>query len=118
MKIVLGSKSPRRKEILSLVCDDFEIRVSDADESYSPDTPLSEVPRILAERKAMAIEMAEDEIIIGSDTVKFDVVPGNEVPQPDMTEYENAELICFLASNEASYISGQNIQIDGCRKKM
>ena len=30
---------------------------------------------------------------------------------------ENANLICFLASEEASYISGQNIQIDGCRKK-
>ena len=30
---------------------------------------------------------------------------------------ENAELICFLASEKASYISGQNIQIDGCRKK-
>ena len=31
---------------------------------------------------------------------------------------ENANLICFLASEEASYIAGQNIQIDGCRKKM
>ena len=30
---------------------------------------------------------------------------------------ENANLICFLASDEASYIAGQNIQIDGCRKK-
>ena len=30
---------------------------------------------------------------------------------------ENANLICFLASEDASYISGQNIQIDGCRKK-
>ena len=30
---------------------------------------------------------------------------------------ENANLICFLASDEASYISAQNIQIDGCRKK-
>lgn len=29
---------------------------------------------------------------------------------------ENAKLICFLASDEASYIMGQNIQIDGCRK--
>ena len=30
---------------------------------------------------------------------------------------ENAELICFLASEEAGYISAQNIQIDGCRRK-
>jgi NAD(P)-dependent dehydrogenase (short-subunit alcohol dehydrogenase family) len=30
---------------------------------------------------------------------------------------ENAELICFLASDEAAYISCQNIQIDGCRRK-
>ena len=34
------------------------------------------------------------------------------------TDRENANLILFLASDEASYISGQNIQIDGCRKKM
>ncbi len=31
---------------------------------------------------------------------------------------ENAELICFLASDAAGYISGQNILIDGCRKKI
>ena len=33
------------------------------------------------------------------------------------TNAENANLICFLASDEASYISAQNIQIDGCRRK-
>ena len=33
------------------------------------------------------------------------------------SDRENANLICFLASDEASYIAGQNIQIDGCRKK-
>lgn len=33
------------------------------------------------------------------------------------SDRENADLVCFLASDKASYISGQNIQIDGCRKK-
>ena len=57
MKIILGSKSPRRREILSMVTNEFEVRVSDCDESYTDDTPLCDVPRILAERKAQAIEM-------------------------------------------------------------
>ena len=34
------------------------------------------------------------------------------------TDRENADLICFLASEGAAYISGQNIQIDGCRKSI
>lgn len=33
------------------------------------------------------------------------------------TNRENAELICFLASEKAGYISGQNVLIDGCRAK-
>ena len=31
---------------------------------------------------------------------------------------ENANLIAFLASDEASYISGTSIRIDGCRKTL
>ena len=69
MKIVLGSKSPRRREILDMVITDFSVRVSDCDESYTDDVELKDVPRILAERKALAIPMEQDELIIGADTV-------------------------------------------------
>ena len=31
---------------------------------------------------------------------------------------EYASVICFLASEEASYVSGQDYLVDGCRKKM
>lgn len=34
------------------------------------------------------------------------------------SDRENAELILFLASDAASYISGENVIIDGCRKKL
>ena len=32
-KIILASASPRRKEILGMVCKDFQVIVSDTDES-------------------------------------------------------------------------------------
>lgn len=69
MKLILGSKSPRRREILSMVTEDFSVRVSNCDESYDEKTPLCQVPQILAERKAEAISIEKDELVIGCDTV-------------------------------------------------
>lgn len=31
---------------------------------------------------------------------------------------ENADLICYLSSDSAAYISGQNVLIDGCRRRL
>ena len=31
---------------------------------------------------------------------------------------EHAQMILFLASDNASYVSGQSFQVDGCRRKM
>lgn len=83
---------------------------------------------VIALTKALAKEVAERGVTVNS------VSPGSVSPsengdvnysEPSQlsfmgrtgTERENAELIAFLASEEAGYISGQNIQIDGCRKK-
>jgi len=83
---------------------------------------------IIAFTKALAKELAVNNILVNA------VSPGSVSPsdnddynyyrESDLsflgrtgTDMENANLIYFLASDEASYISGQNIQIDGCRKK-
>ena len=68
MKIVLASASPRRREILGMVCSELEIRISNASEAYESDTPLDQIPRLLAEKKALAVPIEKGEAIIGCDT--------------------------------------------------
>lgn len=75
MKIILASKSPRRKEILSSLNIPFEIIVSDADENCNISDPARLVC-LLSERKGMAVAnrtdllpQNDDYLIISSDTV-------------------------------------------------
>lgn len=69
MKIVLASKSPRRSEILKNAGIDFTVRVADADETIPDGTKPQDAVVFLAARKAMAVERAEDELVLGADTV-------------------------------------------------
>ena len=52
-----------------MVCREFEIRVSDADETVDRSIPPFDVPRLLALKKADAVSINQGEIIIGCDTV-------------------------------------------------
>ena len=77
MKIILASKSPRRKEILSSLGIIFDVIVSDTDESSDISNPALLVSE-LSKRKGMAVaeksELFSNEneyIIISSDTVVF-----------------------------------------------
>ena len=84
---------------------------------------------VISMTKALAREVAEFGITVNS------VSPGTVSPaenedvnytEPNRMSYmgrtgsgnENAELICYLASDAAAYISGENMIIDGCRKTL
>ncbi len=70
-KIVLGSKSPRRKQLLEDIGLQFELRTIEVDENYSPELKGEEVALFLSELKAKAFlgKLADDELVITSDTI-------------------------------------------------
>lgn len=84
---------------------------------------------VISLTKALAKEVAESGVTVNavspgtvsdSRDENIDAVFPNELSYMGRTgsDRENADLICFLAGKGAGYISGQNIQIDGCRKKI
>jgi septum formation protein len=69
MKLVLASKSPRRSEFLKNAVYDFIVRVADADETIPDGTKPEDAVVFLAARKAMAVDRADDETVLGADTI-------------------------------------------------
>ena len=71
-RIILGSNSPRRRELLSGLNIDFEVDTgNNFDECFSPDTPFDEVPRLMSVGKSHGFHrpLAADEILITADTM-------------------------------------------------
>jgi len=78
MKLVLGSESPRRKELLSTLGYEFRTLKPNADESIPEGLTIHEVPINLAELKANILmpELLPTETIICADTI---VVLDNQI---------------------------------------
>lgn len=69
MRIILASASPRRRELMKLITDDFECVSMDVDETLPENYPYNP-SSYLAELKARkAAELYPDCIVIGCDTV-------------------------------------------------
>ncbi|MAC94308.1 MAG: septum formation protein Maf [Flavobacteriales bacterium] len=69
-KLILASKSPRRKELIAHLGYDFEQKSKDTDESYPNNLPLNQVAEYLSKKKAEAFksELNKGELLITSDT--------------------------------------------------
>lgn len=70
-KIILGSASPRRQELLKGLGFDFTVQPTHADESYPKHLVSQEIPLYLAKVKANAFSrpLLSNELLITSDTV-------------------------------------------------
>ena len=73
-RVILGSKSPRRQELLRGMGIDFEVMTADTDESYPKDIANYDIPEYLSHRKMEAIRqlpLPDNYLIITADTLVF-----------------------------------------------
>jgi len=107
MRIILASKSPRRKELMELLKVPFEIIVSDIDETIDYDNDLIKEIEKLSFRKAEAVYQSnKDALVIGSDTiVKID---NKALGKPASLE-EAKEMLRELSGRTHEVVTGVSI---------
>lgn len=105
-RVILGSGSPRRKELLTMLDIDFEVRsAGDVDESYPADLPAEEVPLYLARKKSNAFlsGLRENELVITADTVV--ICDNNVLGKPADTE-EAFRMLKMLSGRKHAVVTG------------
>ena len=117
MNIILASKSPRRREILSNLGLQFEIVTADTDES-SDIINGAELAQELSARKAIAVkdvlesqgDYCDDTLIIGCDTV---VCCDDNILGKPRDNADAKRMLNLLSGREHSVISGLTLLYNG-----
>ncbi len=110
-RIILASKSPRRKELLCRIADGFEVDAREVDESLPEGCPPSDGVRELALRKGEPVAADNpDAIVISSDTlVELDGVP---LGKPEDRE-DAFRMLSSLSDREHTVATGVAVRYRG-----
>lgn len=106
--IILASQSPRRQELLKLITSDFEIKVSNVDETLPDIIMPKEAVMYLSKIKAEPFADGDD-IVIGADTVV--ALDGKILGKPK-SEENAKEMLRFLSGRTHSVFTGVTLASD------
>ena len=110
-RIILASKSPRRRELMEILKLPFEVIVSDIDESIDYDSDLVKEIESLSYRKAYAVyQDHQDTLVIGSDTI---VKIGNDVLGKPRSIEHARNMLKELSGRTHEVVTGVTIICDG-----
>ena len=114
IRVILASKSPRRKEILENLGVKFDIVTADADESSDIREP-GELVMTLATRKGLAVKeklggSGNDALIIACDTLVY--CDGEFLGKPKKRD-DAKRMICMLSGSSHEVISGIFLSYNG-----
>jgi len=105
-RVVLASQSPRRIELLKKIINDFEIKVSNIDESINLNDPIRFVIEI-SKRKAQEVaQYINQGIIIGADSI---VVLDDEILGKPKDEQEAIWMLTNLSGRQHQVFTGVSI---------
>ena len=111
MKIILGSNSPRRKELLGYILSDFEVEVKSISEDYPADMNVKEIAAFLAEKKAKAFhdEKYKDCVVITADTT---VALDNKLLEKPANKKEAKEMLLQISDRKHLVISAACLMVN------
>ena len=107
--IILASKSPRRKELLKYITEEFIIKTADVDETLPEKISPSEAVLYLSKIKAMPFENDED-IVIGADTV---VSINGEILGKPRNNADARRMLRLLSGKTHSVFTGVTVLKEG-----
>lgn len=107
MKIILASASPRRQELLKIICNDFKTIPANIDENIPNDIPPETVAEYLAIKKAEHISnIYPNDIIIGCDTT---VIIENKILGKPVDEDDCRNMLKTLSGKFHKVITGVSV---------
>ena len=111
MKIILASKSPRRKELMDMLNLKYEVIVSEADETLEKGITAEEQAKRLSYIKAKTVfeETSGDRIVIGSDTM---VIKDNKIYGKPKNEEDAFRILKELNGSKHQVITGLAILVE------
>lgn len=102
--VILASASPRRKELISLICDSFRVIPADCDEAVAEDIPTEKIAEYLSDVKCRCIgEVYGSSLVIGCDTV---VICDGKVMGKPADKAEAAAMLRTLSGRSHLVITG------------
>jgi septum formation protein len=114
VRIILGSNSPRRKELLENMGIPFDVRSIVFEEQINYQLPHDEIPCDIVRQKLnkMAVTQAADELLICADTLVF--LEGKPLGKPEST-IEAVEILQRLSGKKHEVITAVGIAHKGQR---
>ncbi len=104
--LILASQSPRRRELLALLGQPFDIRIADIDETMDARMGAADEVARVSRRKAYAVERADTDIVVAADTI---VVCAGQILGKPHSEAEAVQMLRLLSGRDHQVMTGVTV---------